>query len=133
MKQAIDGNGMRLQAIYRVTVFVPRDAMRNLIDGIKRVHSLGDACYDSVLWYVSEVCEEFRPLPGSSPARGSIGELHHEAVSMVVFSIPRERALLDRMLEAGVRRHHPWESPGIFIEESWLPDYRDETAHTTST
>ncbi|MBW3567104.1 MAG: hypothetical protein KY410_03940 [Proteobacteria bacterium] len=124
---------MQLQSIYRVTVFVPQSALRNLLDGIKQVYPLGDACYDSVLWYVGEACEEFRPLPGSSPAHGSIGELHREAVNMVVFSIPRERALLDRILEEGVREHHPWESPGIFIEESWLPSYQDEIAHATST
>ncbi|HEX7031130.1 MAG TPA: hypothetical protein VF254_11065 [Gammaproteobacteria bacterium] len=110
---------MQLQAIYRITVFVPQDAFRELVDGIKRVFPLGDDYYDSVLWFLEDGREEFRARTGAKPARGRVGELHQEPVSMLVFSVPRDEAMLERVVEEGIRKNHPWESPGLFIEESW--------------
>lgn len=110
---------MSLISIYRVTVFVPSAQLRAVIDGVKAVHALGDNYYDSVLWFLHDAHEEFRARHGSHPARGAIGELHGETVSMLVFSLPRDRALLDKVLEEGVKAHHPWEKPGVFVEESW--------------
>jgi hypothetical protein len=110
---------MQLNAIYRVTVFVPEPHLRVLIDGIKRVHPLGDDYYDSVLWYLEGAHEQFRPLPGARPRRGTIGALHEEQVSMLVFSLPRDEALLEHVLEEGVKANHPWEAPGVFVEASW--------------
>lgn len=113
----------QLQSIYRITVFVPRDSLQALIAGIRQVYALGDDYYDNVLWYLEDAHEEYRALPGANPARGAIGELREEPVSMLVFSVPRERALLDRVLDEGIRPHHPWEAPGLFIEESWTLEY----------
>lgn len=110
---------MKLQAIYRVTVFVPQNALADLIESVKRVYPLGDDYYDSVLWYLENAREQFRPRSGSRPRRGRINELHEEPVSMLVFSVPRDEALLDLVVEDGVRASHPWEAPGLFIEESW--------------
>lgn len=110
---------MELEAIYRITVFVPQDAFRGLVDGIKRVFPLGDNYYDSVLWYLEDAREEFRARPGARPARGEIGRLHEEAVSMLVFSVPRDATMLERVVEDGIKPNHPWEAPGLFIEESW--------------
>lgn len=110
---------MQLQPIYRITVFVPRDALRQLVDGVKKVFPLGDDYYDSVLWYLEDAREEFRARPGAKPARGAVGELHQEPVSMLVFSVPRDAAVLERVLEEGIRANHPWEAPGLFVEESW--------------
>ncbi|HEX6930323.1 MAG TPA: hypothetical protein VF267_13795 [Gammaproteobacteria bacterium] len=110
---------MKLQAIYRVTVFVPRDRLRQLVEGIKRVYALGDNYYDSVLWYLEDAHEEFRARPGANPARGEIGALHQEPVSMLVFSLPRDKEILDKVLDEGIKANHPWEAPGLFVEESW--------------
>ena len=114
---------MQLQAIYRVTVFVPKNALRRVVDGVKQVYPLGDDYYDSVMWYLEDAREEFRPGPGANPARGKAGELHEEAVSMLVFSVPRDRDTLEKVIEQGIKAHHPWEAPGLFIEESWTLEY----------
>ena len=111
---------MSLLSIYRITVFVPSKELRNVIDGIKQVHALGDDYYDSVLWFLHDAHEEFRARHGAHPTRGEIGELHAESVSMLVFSLPRERTLLDKVLEEGIKANHPWEKPGVFVEESWM-------------
>lgn len=117
----VRGKALSLVSIYRITVFVPSDDLRAVINGIKRVYALGDDYYDSVLWFLHDAHEEFRARSGAHPARGEIGELHGETVSMLIFSLPRERALLDKVLEEGVAPNHPWEKPGVFVEESWVP------------
>lgn len=114
---------MKLRPIYRITVFVPRDHLHALVEGVRAVYPLGDEYYDSVLWYLEDAREQFRPLQGAMPARGQHGELHEEAVSMLVFSLPRDESILSTVIENGVRAHHPWEAPGLFIEESWTVDY----------
>lgn len=110
---------MQLRPIYRITVFVPQGALQDVVAAIKRVHPLGDDYYDSVLWYVEDAREQFRPRAKARPAKGRAGELHEEPVSMLIFSLPRDEALLDAVLAQGIRPHHPWEMPGMFIEESW--------------
>lgn len=110
---------MQLQAIYRITVFVPQSAFRTLVDGVKRVFPLGDDYYDSVLWYLEDAHEEFRAGSRANPTRGEPGKLHQEPVSMLVFSVPRDEAMLERVVEEGIKANHPWEAPGLFIEESW--------------
>lgn len=124
------GDALKLQAIYRVTVFVPRNALSNLIAGVRRVYPLGDDYYDSVLWYLENAREQFRPRPGARPRKGAINELHEEPVSMLVFSVPREKSLLERVLEDGVKANHPWEAPGLFVEESWTLEPSTGTAPT---
>lgn len=119
---------MPLQSILRVTVFVPADKLRRVIDGVKQVYPLGDNFYDSVLWYVENAHEEFRAHSGAHPTRGRIGELHSERVSMLVFSIPRDHALLQMIMDDGIKRTHPWEKPAVFVEESWMLSSSGETA-----
>lgn len=119
---------MKLKPIYRITVFVPRAHLTALVDGVRSVYSLGDDYYDNVLWYLEDAREQFRPLDGAMPARGQRGELHEEPVSMLVFSIPRDETLLRAVIEQGIRAHHPWEAPGLFIEESWTVDYTSSPA-----
>ena len=113
---------MQLKSVYRITVFVPHDALRAVIDTIKTICPLGDEHYDSVLWYLEDVREEFRPLPGAKPARGDIGDLHQEPVAMLIFAIPRDENLLRTVIEQGVKPKHPWEEPGIFVEASLIPE-----------
>ncbi len=114
---------MQLKPIYRITVFVPRDALRPLVEGVKRIYPLGDDYYDSVLWYLEDAREEFRARPGSRPARGDVGSLHQEPVSMLVFSLPRDERVLEDVLDNGIRANHPWEAPGLFVEESWTLEH----------
>jgi hypothetical protein len=37
------------------------------------------------------------------------------------FAIPRDAALLARIVEQGIRPHHPWQVPAIFVDEALLP------------
>ena len=113
--------GLQLEPVYRITVFAPEGAVGRLLASIRRITPLGDARYDSVHWVIRDCREYFRPLPGSEPARGKPGELHEEPSVMLVFAIPRDAELLQKVIDEGIRPAHPWESPSIFVDESFYP------------
>jgi len=112
---------MRLQPVYRVTVFVPPGQLRALQEGILAVDPLRFGDYDHGMWTSAPGEEQFRPLAGAAPAAGRIGELSRLPSVRLEFVLPRDPALLERVLEQGVRAHHPWEAPAIFVDETYLP------------
>lgn len=109
-----------LEPMYRLTVSVPTDKVDDVVDSVREITDLGSARYDSVHWIIDGVRERFRPLPGSNPARGRIGELHEEPSCWLVLCIARDDALLTRVLES-IRTAHPWESPALFVDETRVP------------
>jgi hypothetical protein len=109
---------MVLRPIYRITTFVPPAKLEALLDGITRVVPLKIGNYDSVSWVSVGVTERFRPLPGSNPTAGKQGELEQVESVRLEFTIPRDPALLERLLTEGLIPHHPWEEPAVFIDET---------------
>jgi len=112
---------MRLLPVYRITVFVPPEHLQALQEGICQVEPLGDGRYDRVMWLSAPGIEQFRPLPGATPAQGHVGELMQLPTVRLEFAIPRDPQRLERVLREGVHAHHPWESPAIFVDESHQP------------
>ncbi|HYG05555.1 MAG TPA: hypothetical protein VD865_03990 [Stenotrophomonas sp.] len=117
---------MRLRPVYRITVFVPPDHLQALQAGICAVESLGDTRYDQVMWYSAPGVEQFRALPGARPAQGATGALTQLPTVRLEFAIPRDPLRLTRVLREGVRAHHPWESPAIFVDESQQPVFDED-------
>jgi len=109
---------MVLNPVYRITTFVPPEKLEALLDGITRVVPLGWGNYDQVSWVSTGVTERFRPLPGSNPTAGKQGELEQVASVRLEFMIPRDPALLERLLTEGLIPHHPWEEPAVFVDET---------------
>lgn len=112
---------MHLHPVWRITVFVPPAQLRAVQDGICAVDPLQSGDYDRAMWLSSPGEEQFRPLPGAQPAVGTIGEVTRLASVRLEFVIPRDPALLARIVEHGIRPHHPWQVPAIFVDESLLP------------
>ncbi|MCG8434856.1 MAG: hypothetical protein MJA83_12570 [Gammaproteobacteria bacterium] len=112
---------MKLTPIYRVTVFVPDNHLDELAGAIRANSSLSLGDYANLLWHGRGWTESFVPLPGAKPAAGRVGEQTEVTVSALVFSLPRDEAALRDALENTVLPNHPWESPGIYIEESYVP------------
>lgn len=112
---------MRLLPIYRITVFVPPEYLQALQAGICRIEPLGDERYDQVMWLSSPGIEQFRARPGAMPTQGEVGALTQLPTVRLEFAIPRDPERLARVLREGVRAHHPWESPAIFVDESHRP------------
>jgi hypothetical protein len=108
--------------MYRITVFVPPAQLLDVQNGIVGVDALRDGHYDQVMWTSAPGQEQFRPLPGAEPGAGRIGELSRLPSVRLEFVLPRDPLLLERVLRDGVRAHHPWESPAIFVDEIHLPE-----------
>ena len=111
-----------MRAAYRVTVFVPPAQLRALQDGILAVDPLRDGDYDQVMWVSAPGQEQFRPLPGAQPSAGQVGQLSQLPSVRLEFLLPHDPDLLERVLREGVRAHHPWRVPAIFVDETMLPD-----------
>ena len=112
---------IKLRPIYRIGVFVPPDHVEDMMAAILALEPLGDDRYDSVHWIIGGVTERFRPLAGSNPTVGSTGEVHGGESTLLMFSIDRNESRLQRLLRDAIMPAHPWESPSIFVDESFQP------------
>ena len=112
---------MELLPVYRICVFVPAGHVQRVIDGVCAVDDLSIGDYAHVAWTSAPGTEQFRPLDGARPTLGARGELTREASVRVEFCIARDEARLRRVIEQGIRPHHPWEVPAIFVDASLLP------------
>ncbi len=115
------GDGMRLVPVYRVTVFVPPEHAEALRRGICAVDPLQAGDYGEVMWTAAAGEEQFRPLAGARPTLGTVGELSRAPSVRLEFAILREPERLRRVYEQGIRAHHPWEVPAVFVDEAWFP------------
>lgn len=112
---------MRLLPVYRVTVYVPSEHAQRMIDGVCAVDDLRIGDYAHAAWISAPATEQFRPLEGANPSLGGIGELVRAPSVRIEFCIPRDAARLARLVESGIRAHHPWEVPAIFVDETTMP------------
>jgi hypothetical protein len=107
--------------VYRVSVWVPPEHAQRVLDGICAVDDLRIGDYDRVAWLAAPGTEQYRPLAGATPSLGSIGDLESGDSVRIEFCIPRDAARLQHVIDAGIRPHHPWQVPAIFVDESLLP------------
>ncbi len=109
---------MEFRPVWRVTTFVPPENVDAVVDAIVAVNPLGDGGYDRVCWKSAVGVEQFRPLEGSNPTHGKVGEVSRCATVRLEFVLPRVPELLRRVLEEGLYPAHPWEKPAVFIDET---------------
>jgi hypothetical protein len=109
---------MKLKPIYRVTTFVPPEHLDDLLAGILKVVPLHFGLYDQVAWWSSPGIEQFKPRPGSKPTLGSADVLEKTSSVALIFTLPREQALLEKVLCDGLIPNHPWEEPVVYIDEA---------------
>ena len=111
---------MQLIPVYRVTVFVPPAHLEALQAGICAVDSLRQGDYAQGMWCSAPGVEQFQPLEGAHPAQGRIGELTRVESVRLELCIPRDAQRLQRLVEQGIRPHHPWDVPTILVDETWF-------------
>jgi len=109
---------MSVTPVYRVTTFVPPDHLDAVLEAVEREAPLVFGPYDRSAWWSAVGVEQFRPLPGASPTVGEPGKTERVPTVRLEFAIPRDLALLERVLTRGVLPNHPWQEPAVFVDES---------------
>jgi len=110
---------MALEHVYRVMTLVPPDGMEGVIEGVISVANLAVGHYDRVLWWSSPGTEQYLPLSGANPRTADIGELRRDPTVRLEFSIPRDEAMLNLVVDEGIRPAHPYEEPVIVVTEAF--------------
>jgi len=106
-----------MEKAYRITVFVPPAQLEEVVASITRVFPPNNGNYGEVFWWSAPGTEQFRPLAGSNPASGSVGELSRMDSIELKFLLPRNEALLNQVIEEGIYPAHPWEAPVITVDK----------------
>jgi len=106
-----------MEKAYRVTVFVPSSQLEKVLASITKILPENDSKYSEGFWWSAPGTEQFRPLEGSNPASGSIGELSRIDSIELKFLLPRDTELLNQVIDDGIRPAHPWEAPVITVDK----------------
>ena len=93
----------------KLEIFIPETHLPALREALRAVDAGHIGNYDCCLSY-SRVTSLWRPLEGTKPYLGSVGEISCEPELKVEVTCRTERA--DAVIEA-VRRIHPYEEPVI--------------------
>lgn len=115
-----------MEKAYRITVFVPPAQLEEVVASITMVLPPNNDQYGEVFWWSAPGTEQFRPLEGSNPASGSVGELSRMDSIELKFLLPRNKKLLHKVVEEGIYPAHPWEAPVITIDKCCIAENSPE-------
>lgn len=100
----------------KLEIFIPEDSLPALEQALFQAGAGHIGSYDCCLSY-SPVTGCWRPLPGTDPYLGTVGEISREPELKVEVTCPAER--VDGII-AAVKQVHPYEEPVI----NAIPLYR---------
>ena len=100
----------------KLEIFIPKTHLPQLQEALRQADAGHIGRYDSCLSY-SPVTGCWRPLPGTRPYAGTVGEISSEPELKVEVTCPTER--VDAVITA-VKSVHPYEEPVICA----IPLYR---------
>ena len=105
----------------KVVVYVPIDDTQKMIDALAAAGAGQTTDYERAAW--SSTGElTFRPLPGSNPTAGRIGEIESATESRVEMVLPRHRR---RAVVEALKAAHSYEEPAFDVfEMASLPSER---------
>jgi dinuclear metal center YbgI/SA1388 family protein len=105
----------------KVVVYVPIGETQKMIDALAAAGAGQTNDYDRAAW-TSTGELTFRPLPGSNPTQGEIGEIERTTESRVELVLPRHRR---RAVVEALKAAHSYEEPAFDIFElASLPSER---------
>lgn len=102
---------MDVSAVFKVEVYVPTDALDELLDALHEAGAGVIGNYDHC-FAITPVTSSFLPLKGANPAVGRVGDLVTTGEAKVEVNVHEPR--LVEVVEA-IRRVHPYEEPLINI------------------
>nr|WP_158651802.1 hypothetical protein [Marinobacterium profundum] len=102
---------------FRVKVYVIEEYLEKVLGAIQSVTDLKYGNYDGVSWCSHPGIERCTPRAGSDTYDGEINHPFSIESIKVEFSIPRDKALLSKIVKQ-IFEHHPWDEPVISISET---------------
>lgn len=92
---------------YRVTVFVPLEALEGFVKAVSPHIPAFLGGYDHVCWWAQTGVEQSRERPD--------GMIEQIPAARFECSLPKDRALLERFIKETVKPAHPWKEPVILV------------------
>lgn len=108
---------MRLIPIYRIKTYVVPEHLNEVIEGVLMIDELKYGNYKHVAWHSDNGFEQFMPAKNAAPTEGEHGQKSKVSSIRIEFSIPKDEALLKRIIEEGIYPNHPWDEPVIQVSE----------------
>jgi len=112
----IESESFRLERVYLISVNIPTEDVKEVLDSLTSAVPLVYGKYDRVAFRSASGIEQFRPLTGSRA--GAQEELSEYETTRVSFSIPQDPETLRKTIDA-IRDFHPYEEPVINVQEGW--------------
>lgn len=106
----------RLVKHYRIVTFVPAESIDSFVTHIAPLIPAFLGTYSDVCWWSAPGTEHFRP-DGADRAQ-------QEPSIRFECSIPKDKRLLMRIIEQGIKKHHPWVEPVILVSEQKIYDHK---------
>ena len=107
---------MTFESLWLVTFQAPREDVARILAAVTEVTPLRIGKYDRNAFETATGIEHYRPLAGA--AAGAESEIRSRpGVAEVSFQLPRDEALLERVVEA-IFAVHSYEEPVILVRES---------------
>jgi hypothetical protein len=98
---------------------VPPEYVESILQGVVKVNPLLYGKYSKVAYQSEEGIEQFVPLEGSNATKGEINKLYKGKSVRIEFSIDKNDKILEKVIQEGIMKNHPWEEPVIIISEVW--------------
>ncbi|UOQ83690.1 hypothetical protein [Gracilibacillus salinarum] len=108
---------MKLVDVYRVKTYVILEHVDRVVEGILSIDELKVGNYRNVMWQSRDGMEQFFPSEEAVPAKGAAGAKTTLTSIRIEFSIPRDEALLRKVIEEGIYPNHPWDEPVVQASE----------------
>ena len=103
----------------KLEIFIPETHLEPLQHALQEVDAGHIGSYDCCLSY-SPVTSCWRPLEGTTPYLGSVGEISRESELKVEVTVRADR--VDKTI-AAVKRVHPYEEPVINAIPLWRTSF----------
>ncbi len=99
-----------------IRTYLPEEDVAKTLRAVTEVVPLRYGSYENVAFQSSPGIQRFRPVSGSH--LGELSQVIEDPVVELIFSIPAEEALLERVIDC-IREVHSAEEPVIYIDEGW--------------
>lgn len=93
--------------MYKLTVYVPKEAAEKLKDALFAVGAGRSRFYDQCCWQTAGI-SQFRPLEDSNPAKGDLNRLM--VVQEIKLEMLLDSSLTDTVIST-INQNHPYEFP----------------------